>query len=357
MEKLSLGPKENPAPSGNPFELIFPPYSTHYVSSTCAIESSEDLLRPVEEESHHQRASSDSFLVEQLSWLDELLDEPDSPLYKGHRRSSSDSAAFLDTATKTFRKEETKLKTSAAAGGPTWEFHSINYHENSLKTSFHSDSTPKKEKNKSRESPLISVISCSSGVVPSTDTITLQVVAPQEPVGVGLRSKPIAKQNQEDSEVSSNVNHSPCKSKTDSKRAKQQFAQRSRLKKLQYIAQLERIVEILEASWLQNFPWAEGSQVSANLEYLYRQSLILGMENQALRQRLVSLSQEQLAKYLEQDMLEKEIARLKFLYYQKQQHQQWPRMQKQKQNEQQKYSTHNISITRGVESQKTNLYI
>ena len=79
------------------------------------------------------------------------------------------------------------------------------------------------------------------------------------------------------------------------------------------------------------------------------------MENQALRQRLVSLSQEQLAKYLEQDMLEKEIARLKFLYYQKQQHQQWPRQQKQ--NEQQKYSTHNISITRGVESQKTNLYI
>lgn len=60
---------------------------------------------------------------------------------------------------------------------------------------------------------------------------------------------------------------------------------------------------------------------------------------------------------VEQDMLEKEIARLKFLYYQKQQQQQWPRQQKQKQNEQQKYSTHNISISRGVESQKTNLYI
>ncbi|KAJ6301442.1 hypothetical protein OIU77_015693 [Salix suchowensis] len=350
MEKLSLGSKENPAPSGTPFELFFPPYSTHYVCSTCAIESSEDHLRaPVEEESHHQRASSDSFLAEQLSWLDELLDdEPDSPLYKGHRRSSSDSVAFLDTATKTFRKEETKLKTSATAGGPAWEFHSINYHENSLKTSFHPDSTPKKEKNKSRESPLISVIGSSSGVVPSTDSITLQVIAPQEPAGVGLRSKPIAKQNQEDSEVSSIVNHNSSKSKTDSKRAKQQFAQRSRLKKLQYIAQLERSVEILEA---------EESQVSANLEYLYRQSLILGMENQALRQRLVSLSQEQLAKYLEQDMLEKEIARLKFLYYQKQQQQQWPRQQKQKQNEQQKYSTHNISISRGVESQKINLYI
>ncbi|KAJ6294699.1 hypothetical protein OIU76_022722 [Salix suchowensis] len=179
-------------------------------------------MAPVEEQSHHQRASSGSFLVEQLSWLDELLDdEQDSPLYKGHRRSSSDSVAFLDTATKTFRKEETKLKTSATAGGPTWEFHSINYHENSLKTRFHPDSTPKKEKNKSRESPLISVIGSSSGVVPSTDSITLQVFAPREPAGVGLRSKPIAKQNQEDSEVSSIVNHNSSKSKTDSKRAKQ----------------------------------------------------------------------------------------------------------------------------------------
>jgi len=221
METFSLCPKENPArTSGNPVEMIFPPYSTDYIS-TCAIESSEGFLRPVEGESHHQRASSDSFLVEQLSWLDDLLDEPDLPLYKSHRRSSSDSVAFLDTASKTFRKEETMLKTSAAAGGPTWEFHTINYHENSWKTSFHSGSTPDKEKNKSRESPLISVTSSSSGVVPSTDSITLQDFAPREPAGVGLPSKPIVKQNQDDSEVSSNVNHNPSKSKTDSKRAKQ----------------------------------------------------------------------------------------------------------------------------------------
>lgn len=221
METFSLCPKENPArTSGNPVEMIFPPYSTDYIS-TCAMESSEGFLRPVEGESHHQRASSDSFLVEQLSWLDDLLDEPDLPLYKSHRRSSSDSVAFLDTASKTFRKEETTLKTSAAAGGPTWEFHTINYHENSWKTSFHSGSPPDKEKNKSRESPLISVTSSSSGVVPSTDSITLQDFAPREPAGVGLPSKPIVKQNQDDSEVSSNVNHNPSKSKTDSKRAKQ----------------------------------------------------------------------------------------------------------------------------------------
>jgi hypothetical protein len=49
----------------------------------------------------HQRTSSESFLVdEQPSWLDDLLDEPETPARAhsrpGHRRSSSDSFALLD---------------------------------------------------------------------------------------------------------------------------------------------------------------------------------------------------------------------------------------------------------------------
>ncbi|PPR98942.1 hypothetical protein GOBAR_AA21718 [Gossypium barbadense] len=62
-----------------------------------------------------------------------------------------------------------------------------------------------------------------------------------------------------------------------------QFAQRSRVRKLQYIAELERN--------------AEGSEVSAELEFLNRQNLILGMENKALKQRLESLAQEQAIKF------------------------------------------------------------
>lgn len=45
--------------------------------------------------------------------------------------------------------------------------------------------------------------------------------------------------------------------------------------------------------WLQ----AEGSGVSAELEFLNQQSLILSMENKALKQRLDSLAQEQRIKY------------------------------------------------------------
>ncbi|MFS7895461.1 putative transcription factor bZIP family [Helianthus anomalus] len=67
-----------------------------------------------------------------------------------------------------------------------------------------------------------------------------------------------------------------------------QFAQRSRVRKLQYIAELEKNVHALQA---------EGSEVAAEVEFLNQQSLILGMENKALKQRLDNLAQEQLIKY------------------------------------------------------------
>ncbi|RRT54191.1 hypothetical protein B296_00049338 [Ensete ventricosum] len=48
----------------------------------------------------HQRTASESFLLEeQPSWLDDLLDEPETPPLKAaHGRSSSDSFAYLDTS-------------------------------------------------------------------------------------------------------------------------------------------------------------------------------------------------------------------------------------------------------------------
>lgn len=41
----------------------------------------------------------------------------------------------------------------------------------------------------------------------------------------------------------------------------------------------------------------EGSEISAEIGFLNQQNLILSMENKALKQRLESLSQEQLIKY------------------------------------------------------------
>lgn len=96
-----------------------------------------------------------------------------------------------------------------------------------------------------------------------------------------------------------------------------QYAQRSRVRKLQYIAELERKVQALQVRLLQPFfPllslqhsnsifdtdfffWtiqSEGIDVSAEMEFLSQQNIMLDLENKALKQRLESLAQEQLIK-------------------------------------------------------------
>nr|AFK35378.1 unknown [Lotus japonicus] len=67
------------------------------------------------------------------------------------------------------------------------------------------------------------------------------------------------------------------------------------------------------------------------------------MENKALKQRLESLAQEQLTKYLEQEVLEREIGRLRGLY------------QQQLQPQQQPSSSHRRTNSRDLESQFANL--
>ncbi|KAL5667213.1 hypothetical protein ACJX0J_019434, partial [Zea mays] len=78
-----------------------------------------------------------------------------------------------------------------------------------------------------------------------------------------------------------------AQSEADNKRAKQQYAQRSRVRKLQYIAELESRVQALQS---------EGVEVSAEMEFLSQQNIMLDLENKALKQRVESLAQEQLIK-------------------------------------------------------------
>ncbi|XP_050229034.1 basic leucine zipper 34-like [Mercurialis annua] len=245
----------------NPFQFTFQSYRDS-ISNFSAGESRlvRNPLKGVAV--HHHRAASDGYLIdiEQPSWLDELLKEPDSPAgYKAcHRRSSSDSAALLNSASNT-----TGLLLSS-------------------------------------NNNITAEISGTSGNVQKS--------------GGSVLSKAIIKKNQEriphvksDSSITTST---ASASKSDSKRAKQQLARNSRLRKLQYIAELERSVQFLQA---------KGFEATAALQYHNEEILILGMENRALKQRLDNISQEQLIKYMEQDMLEREIARLQMLYHQQQQ--------------------------------------
>lgn len=103
-----------------------------------------------------------------------------------------------------------------------------------------------------------------------------------------------------------------AQSEADNKRAKQQYAQRSRVRKLQYIAELESRVQALQS---------EGVEVSAEMEFLSQQNIMLDLENKALKQRVESLAQEQLIKRFQQEMFEREIGRLRTIYQQQQQQQ------------------------------------
>ncbi|KAL5660113.1 hypothetical protein ACJX0J_027238 [Zea mays] len=108
-------------------------------------------------------------------------------------------------------------------------------------------------------------------------------------------------------------------SEADTKRAKQQYAQRSRVRKIQYIQSSREEFSpyrILNFLCLQT----EGIEVTAEIDFIGQQNIMLDLENKALKQWLESLSQEHLIKRYQHEMFEREIGSLRTLFQQQQQH-------------------------------------
>ncbi|OMO74855.1 hypothetical protein CCACVL1_16426 [Corchorus capsularis] len=91
--------------------------------------------------------------------------------------------------------------------------------------------------------------------------------------------------------------------------ANRQSAQRSRVRKLQYISELERSVTTLQT---------EVSALSPRVAFLDHQRLILNVDNSALKQRIAALAQDKIFKDAHQEALKKEIERLRQVYQQQQ---------------------------------------
>ncbi|CAA6660150.1 unnamed protein product [Spirodela intermedia] len=235
--KQSFLPPKSPLPS------ISHAY-VDYGSNPCM--GSKNMPRPKEGNIHHHRTSSGSFLIEeQPSWLDDLLNEPETPVRRGaHRRSSSDSSAYFDLSgiyLENTGQEGHELRNLALV--PSWGSRELNRQKETQHSSY-----------------------CLEG----------------NSVG-GHRAE------------NGNL--------------------RSRVRKLQYIAELERNVQALQA---------EISKVCAEVEFLDQQTIILSLENKALKRRLDSLTQEQVLKCVQQEMLEREISRLGAIYQQQHRHHQQP---------------------------------
>lgn len=322
FRSLPYASKQSLRPPKSPFPSISPAYVDY--GSTPAI-GSKGLPKPKDGYRSHQRTTSESFLVEeQPSWLDELLDEPATPVRRGgHRRASSDSFAYFDAAAAAssldrFIQDEYKSRNSSTLS--SWGSQGFDQYKDAQNNSFYQGPNSFGRKtNRAWESPP-NTLTYPKGVPLARDNFRLQssgsIGFSQEIDGIPPASFDKLDQDQSNSvnvdgssEIRDSTYAKPSASDSDPKRAKQQFAQRSRVRKLQYIAELERNVQALQA---------EGSEVSSEIKFLDQQHLILTMENKALKQRLDTLAQEQLIKYLEQEVLEREIARLRALYQQQQ---------------------------------------
>ncbi|KAM3219573.1 hypothetical protein P3L10_024104 [Capsicum annuum] len=330
MTNMMYNGKSSLLPPKSPFPSMAPSY-VDYVPGSAV--NQKGILKPRDGHSHHQRTSSESCLIEeQPSWLDDLLNEPETPVRRGsHRRSSSDSFAYFDAANTAsldyIAQVDNKFRNMHPI--PSWGSQDFDYYKDARQTASYVDqnsSIRRKNREKDVSSTTVSHLRSLSSPGedlriqwPGSQSLPLDGDRPRsagsDKQDVAESGPPYPKGSAEKKDSSQNKSSS----ETDTKRAKQQFAQRSRVRKLQYIAELERNVQALQA---------EGSEVSAELEFLNQQNLILSMENKALKQRLESLAQEQLIKYLEHEVLERERGRLRALYQQQQQPQPQPQPQK-----------------------------
>ncbi|XP_073135139.1 basic leucine zipper 34-like [Henckelia pumila] len=130
------------------------------------------------------------------------------------------------------------------------------------------------------------------------------------PAEIHLRLQPKNEPGEEDNPCFQAQKEAPPGNNADPKRIKRilanrQSAQRSRVRKLQYISELERSVTTLQT---------EVSALSPKVAFLDHQRLLLNVDNSALKQRIAALAQDKIFKDAHQEALKKEIERLRIIY-------------------------------------------
>jgi hypothetical protein len=222
-------------PPKSPFPSVSPSYADFVPNPA---NGSKVVQKPRAGNAHHQRTSSESFLIEeQPSWLDDLLNEPETPVRRGgHRRSSSDSFAYIDVANASnldySSQDEYISKTLISAS--SWGSQDFDHHKDVQNTSFYADANLAKPKNMAWESFLKNAVTNPSSR-PVRDTAVRQSsgssCSPQETDGFPSTAR--EKQDQvesspQDPKASSerrDGSHAkPSASETDTKRAKQYVA-------------------------------------------------------------------------------------------------------------------------------------
>lgn len=254
---------------------------------------------------------------------------------RDHRRSSSDSFIFLDSSDSSWNGDGSN---AVACWGPQ-EFdylkqiqhaphylYEYSYRATRIEGAEFSNNMVNQPSNSLPSAKDKLAPSCSAAVTKKQDDLSSFVMDSQVQEECG-KEKPVGSFDRREGGEAKHY-----QSEMEAKRAKQQFAQRSRMRKLQYIAELERSVQMLQA---------ESLELSSQLQFLDQQNHILSLENKTLLQQLDCLSHEHLLKCFEHDILGKELSRLRQMHLQQQQQQRLP--------------THGRKKSRDLDSQFANL--
>ncbi|KAK8545649.1 hypothetical protein V6N12_026479 [Hibiscus sabdariffa] len=232
------------------------------------------------------------------SWVDEFLDF--SSARRGdHRRSMSDSIAFLEQPSGVDECRDV----SNAMMITTKETNMFDRLDDDQLMSLFSDDAPV------TMAAALPTLSLSNPSTPSDQNSNNEEKAEASMDLQQPKNEPGEVESSEAPPPSSNGDAIIDPKRVKRILANRQSAQRSRVRKLQYISQLERSVTSLQS---------EVSALSPRVAFLDHQRLLLNVDNSALKQRIAALAQDKIFKDAHQEALKNEIERLRQVYQQQQ---------------------------------------
>ncbi|KAJ8626088.1 hypothetical protein MRB53_019395 [Persea americana] len=231
--------------------------------------------------------------TQQPSWVEEFLDFS-SAKRGSHRRSVRDSIAFLEAPLVEECQSATKPGNS--------EFDRLD--DEQLMSMFSDDISMAAPPTASSSNP--------SSPSDHNSINDVKLVVTDQPVRNESEVQSEIKQDPQVDVAPSTGGGEQIEQIVDPKRVKRilanrQSAQRSRVRKLQYISELERSVTSLQS---------EVSALSPRVAFLDHQRLVLNVDNSTLKQRIAALAQDKIFKDAHQEALKKEIERLRQVYQQ-----------------------------------------
>lgn len=267
----------------------------------------------------HKRTPSAGYLPQtQATWMEGVVDASEGPLKTGaHRRSASESMVFLDGNT-----NFSKMVDDNATEDDDYESRSVasmhsGGHSGAGSVDFDSDTNWASERTRTPPTKQ------NDPATPSDSNSVASEVSNEDLKGGLGKSKG-------DADVQSSGDHeggtqtfskgelqqalAGLDSSLDPKRAKRilanrQSAQRSRVRKLQYISELERSVTALQT---------EVTTMAPRVAFFEHQRAVLNVDNNTIKQKMAALAQSQRFKDAHNEALQKEVQRLRQLYQQQQ---------------------------------------